>query len=160
MSYRLVWIVCVLAAIVVAGCNKDGGKKGAAQPNAGPGPGGTPGKRGPIGEIMLKLTSGKQSLTKVIGDELNADPPPWDKLQVQSKEAVELARAMGKHEPPKGSKESWAKLTGAYTDTAITLDKAVEAKNKDAAVAAHQKLASSCRACHREHRVMGGFPGK
>ncbi len=106
---------------------------------------------------MAKLTKGDGSLTKMIGDELEADPPPWDKLKDQSKEFVALAGSMSKYDPPKGSKESWTKMTADYTNTALKMEKAINAKNKDAALAAQQTLSSSCMACHREHR---GMPGK
>jgi hypothetical protein len=152
--------------LVIAGCNKardtnqSKGPPGGMPPGAGskgPWPGGPGGKAGPIGEIMGKLTKGPQSLTMVIGEELQSEPPPWDKLQPQTKEFVELAGSMAKHDPPKGSKESWKTLTSAYSDTAVALDKAVQAKDKTAAVSAHQTLSTSCLACHKEHRGMGGF---
>jgi hypothetical protein len=92
-----------------------------------------------------------------LAKELETDPPPWDRLEPQAKEFVELAAAMGKHEPPRGSKESWAKFTSAYSDTAAALNKAVQAKDKEAAIAAHEILSTSCMACHKEHKGMGGF---
>jgi len=158
-----VWIaVLCVGSAGVTGCGKDSGKSGGGaqtQPGANGkfGSGGPRGNRGPIAEIMGKLTKGPQSLTTVIGQELETDPLPWDKLQSQSKEFAELARTMGKYDPPKGSKESWAKMTSAYTDSAVALEKAVEAKDKDAALAAHQTLSNSCKACHNEHKGMGGF---
>jgi len=158
-----VWfaVLCV-GSVGVTGCGKDSGKSGTgSQPGPGAsgkfGPGGPQGKRRPIAEIMGKLTKGPQSLTTVIGQELEADPPPWDKLQSQSKEFAELARTMGKYDPPKGSKESWAKMTSAYTDSAVALEQAVEAKDKNAALAAHQTLSNSCKACHSEHKGIGGI---
>jgi hypothetical protein len=119
-----------------------------------------------IKEIMTKLTKGPNSLTPVIGDELETENPPWATIQTQTKEFVQLAAAMGKNDPPKGHKSSWEKLTSAYAEWAADLDEAAQAKNKDAALEAHGKLAGSCMACHREHRVMrpgrggmGGPPG-
>jgi hypothetical protein len=160
--YRLVWVALVFAATLTVACNKES-SKGTSQPNpdGAAGPGAGPWRKpGPIQAIMAKLTRGPQSLSAVIGEELNEEPPPWDKLQAQTKEFVELAGSMSKHEPPKGSKESWTKLTSAYTETAVTLDKAVQGKNKDAALNAHQTLSSACMACHKEHRGMPGFPGR
>jgi hypothetical protein len=159
--------------LIIAGCNKARDKNQNVQgPPAGmpgmppgfkgpgfPGPGFPGGKTGPIGEIMAKLTKGPESLTEVIGEELKSDAPPWDKLQAQTKEFTELAASMSKHEPPKGSKESWKSLTSAYSASAATLAKAVSAKDKNAAVAAHQVLATSCMACHKQHRGMGFGPG-
>src|SRR5207248_1785590 len=107
-----------------------------------------------IKEIMSKLTKGPNSLTPVIGKELKADEPPWETVQPQTKEFAQLAAAMSKNDPPKGHKASWEKLTAAYAEWAADLDQAAQAKDKEAALEAHGKLAGSCMACHREHREM------
>src|SRR5262249_27921967 len=84
-----------------------------------------------------------------------------------TKEYKELVQSLTQHDPPRGSKESWSKLTGAFVDSASALEKAVQAKEKDAAVSAHKAISASCMACHQQHRggpggMMGGFgpPGK
>ena len=107
---------------------------------------------------MVKLTKGPNSLTPVIGKGLNEAQPPWETLQPQTKEYAQLASEMGKYDPPRGSKESWAKQTSAYAEMATEMDRATQAKDKDAALAAHTQITNSCMACHREHRVMG--PGR
>jgi hypothetical protein len=111
---------------------------------------------------MGKLTKGPASLTPVIGKELEADPPAWDTITPQSKEYARLAGLMGKNEPPRGNKDSWSKLTTAFASSADALNKAVLAKDRDAALEAHSTLAGSCMGCHREHRRGGpgmGGPG-
>ncbi len=157
----------LLAVLLVsAACNKAKKDPLANQgPPEGMGPGmmggppGMPGPSTPIRQVMTKLTKGPESLTSKIGQELRADPPAWDTIQPQTKEYVELAATLSKYDPPKGSKESWAKLTGSYTETAAKLDRAAAAKDKSAALAAHTALTQSCMECHREHRMMGP-PGK
>jgi cytochrome c556 len=114
-----------------------------------------------IKAIMGKLTKGPNSLTPVIGKELHENPVAWETIQAQTRDYAQLAAALGQNEPPKGSKESWAKLTGTFAETAVALDQATQAKDEDAALEAHGKLETSCMACHREHRVMrpgGGMP--
>lgn len=108
-----------------------------------------------VKDIMSKLTKGPQSLTPTLGRELQEDPVPWDAVQAQTREYARLASVMGKNDPPKGSKESWSRLTLAYADAAAALDRASQAKDADAALTAHSQLASSCMGCHREHRQMG-----
>jgi hypothetical protein len=109
---------------------------------------------------MAKLTKGPQSLTTTIGSELKQDPPPWNTIQPQAKEFVELAKSMSQHKPPRGSDESWQKLTADYANSAVELERAVTAKDKEAATKAHAALSGSCMACHREHRGMApGGPG-
>ncbi len=111
-----------------------------------------------IRDIMNKLAKGPQSLTNLIGTELEKEPPPWDTLRAQTKVYVQYASDLSKNDPPKGAKKSWTDLTASFTATAVNLDKAVQAKDLDKASEAHQVLAGSCMACHREHRRMGG-PG-
>lgn len=155
---RAVVLPCLLVMILgTAACNKN---KNDEQVNEGQGNvGGPGGPRGPIGEIMSKLAKGPQSLTKQIGNELKTDPTPWDTIQPQAKEYAELASKMSKYDPPKGDKESWLKLTGTFSKTATDLDRSAEAKDKPTALAAHQALENSCKACHDAHRAGRGGPG-
>jgi hypothetical protein len=104
---------------------------------------------------MGKVTRGPMSLHSQIDNELKAADPDWTKIQSQASEYAQLAADLGKYDPPKGTKDSWAKLTSDYSASAAALDKAAKAKDKDGAKSAHTKLASSCNTCHREHRTMG-----
>ena len=150
-------LLAVLLAF--AGCDKgtNQGPTGAALPRGDQAPpaddevGGVP----TIKKIMTRLTKGPRSLTPVIGQELHAEQPAWETIQGQTKEFVRLAEALGKNDPPKGGKESWAKLTAEYAESAEALDRAAQAKDRDAALAAHGKLERSCMPCHREHRAFG-----
>jgi Cytochrome C' len=117
----------------------------------GPSATGVPGIR----QIMTKLAKGPNALTSVIGNELNQSPPPWETIQGQAKEYYQSASDMGKYDPPKGTKESWTKLTTAYADMAADLERAAVAKNKESAKVAHDQLKNSCNACHQQHRGMG-----
>ncbi len=158
-------VTCVLLA--VAGCT---GETGPNAPPPGPGPaagfldpdppaettGGTP----TIKQIMSKLTKGPNSLTLVIGKELEADAPDWNTIQPQTDEFARLAAALAQNKPRKGSLESWTELSAAFGESADTLSKAANAKNRDAALEAHNEIAGSCRGCHRQHRTMGPGMGK
>jgi hypothetical protein len=108
----------VLLTVVVVGsaCNKNKKADAVVQGNSegGPPPGmgfGGPKGRGPIGQTMAKLFKGRSSLKDSIGQELNSDSPSWDTIQPQTKEFAELAASLSKYDPPKGSKDSWEKLT-------------------------------------------------
>ena len=153
-----VWLTALLLA---GGCGEGDGMSPGAPP---PGPAGAmPGPGGPaspgIKQIMVKLAKGRGSLTQVIGNELNQDPPPWETIQGQTTEYVQSATELGKYDPPKGSKESWTTLAKAFADMAIELDGAALAKNKEKAKVAHDQLANSCKSCHDAHRRMGRGPG-
>jgi hypothetical protein len=177
--------LCVLSACLTGlalawGCDGPGGNDpnappiprsadgpGVAGPGGPGGPGGEPGKGGrssPIRTIMMKLNGrGPSALQTLIGSELKVEQPAWETIQPQTKEFAQLAADLAKHDPPKGSKESWTKLAAEYAGFATELDKAAQAKDKTKLSEAHEDLASSCTACHREHRggpgMMGG-PGR
>jgi cytochrome c556 len=153
----------ILAALLtgLVGC---GGEPETSPAPGGPGPmagpGGPPGNPA-IKQIMTKLAKGPNSLTEKIGKALNETPPPWETIQTQSKDYVHESGELAKHEPKKGSKESWEKLTAAWIESAGDLDKAAQAKDQAAAKVAHDTLKNSCKECHQAHRTMGppGGPG-
>src|SRR5262249_44959044 len=92
---------------------------------------------------------------KAVAKALEPQEPDWASLQKQTGEYAKLASDFGKADPPKGDKDSWSKLTLAFATSAAELDRAAQAKNRDAALDAHEKIAGSCMQCHREHRMMG-----
>jgi len=161
-------MLCML--FVLEGCSKENENAANAKSTVaqGPGPGKGGGKKGrtPIHDIMVKLAKGPESLNSLIGDELKADAPPWEKLQPQTKEFADLATSLVKLDPPRGSKESWTKLTGTFTDSAVALDRSIQGRDKDMALAAHKLVSDSCMACHQQHKGgpggkgPGGFGGK
>ena len=143
----LAFHVVLVMILVVGACKKP---KEDASTNNGP-PSGGPMGRGPMGggastpikEIMVKIAKPPQSLTSLIGKELETEPLAWDTIQAQTKEFVQLAGSLAKYDPPKGTKESWTKLTADYNNSVVALEKAAQAKNKDKAMAAHKILAES-----------------
>lgn len=160
----------LLVVLLAPGCGDTGGgaAPGAAQapapPPGGPsGPGGGPGSNPAIKAAMVKLTKGPNSLTPVIGNELKETPPPWDKIQPQTKDYAETAASIVVETPTRGDKESWTRLATAYAESAAALDKAAQARDQAAASSAHARIANSCMECHRSHRAMGpggrGGPG-
>jgi hypothetical protein len=149
--------LAVLAVILASGgcgLGKNGAPTNLPPPDGPPGPGAGDGGGPPsnVRQIMNRLGKGPRALTPVIGKELEAEPPSWDTLQPQAKEYAQLTAALGQYDPPRGSKESWAKQTAAYADAAAALDRAARAKDTEAARAAHTRLSDSCIGCHSEHR--------
>ncbi len=107
-----------------------------------------------IEEIMQKVNKGKDALHAVVGKDLQAASVDWSKVQKETKEYVALAEFLGKNDPPKGDKASWAKLTKAYAENAKALNEAAQKQDKSGALAVHKKIQGSCRACHTAHREM------
>ncbi len=171
MTFQMItrWCFSGLTAVLLLGsmgCSDDAGGGPSGTPNLpGPAMGGPAGKRGngTLEQIMSKLAKGPNSMTPVIGRDLQAEKPDWDTIQGLTKEYARLAAQMGPETPPRGSAESWAKLTTSFTVSADELYKAAMAKDKAAALKAHESIANSCKACHQEHRPQGrggrGGPG-
>jgi hypothetical protein len=148
-SWCGVWLFPVLLAglLLLGGCNQ-----GPDKPAQGAVPVGPAGGPRPVKDIMGKLNKGPQSLLPTISMALRADSPAWDTIQPGTQEVVRLVTAMSQADPPRGSKDSWKTQTAAYLDSATALEKAAQAKDRDAAVAVSDKMAKSCMGCHREHR--------
>jgi hypothetical protein len=144
--------------IILAGCSKK--EETSAPPKQGPSinppapPGGMSSSE--TGKLMSKIGRG---LNMALRTDLEADPTPWDKIQPKTKEYAQLASELGKHDPPKGDKESWKKSTSAFAGDAAALDSAAQAKKLDDAKAAYSKLNNACNACHNEHRMGPGRGG-
>jgi hypothetical protein len=116
----------------------------------------------PIRGIMTKLNGGRQPLKATINAELKKDPPAWDKIKSQTSAAAKMAASLSEYTPPKGSPESWKKLSAAYAASASALDKAAQAEDKKAAEAAWTTLFSNtaCIECHNQHRGEVRLRGK
>src|SRR5262249_39332445 len=68
--------------------------------------------------------------------------------QEELKKLVELYTELGKNTPPKGTKEAWKKKT----DAVLTAAKKVAADPKDGAALKMYDKATTCMACHNEHK--------
>jgi cytochrome c556 len=107
-----------------------------------------------IEDIMQKVNKRKGGLHSEVGDALKASPVDWAKVQTDTKQYSAMADFLGKNDPPKGSKQSWEKLTGTYAADAKALNAAAEKKDKAAAQTTWAKLSKECMGCHRAHREM------
>jgi hypothetical protein len=104
-----------------------------------------------IKDVMTKAHKPK-GLLPALRKALNSGEPDWATIQKQTKELATLARTLGKNDPPKGERESWEKLTKAYTNNAEALEAAAEKEDKVSARAAQAKLSGSCLTCHKAHK--------
>ena len=150
MRTRTLWTGLVVA-FFAAGCNKTS-RPAAGQGGATAASGGVPS----ISDIMQQVNRRKSGLHNEVGELLQAANTEWGVIEPKSKNYAALADFLGKDDPPKGDKTSWESLTKVYAADAQALHAAVEKKDKDAALAVHQKLSDSCMGCHRVHREMRG----
>ena len=123
------------------------------------GPGGGP-AQGPrsnpkIKEIMTKIGKGPQALQGFLGEAIKQPEPAWETIQPKTREFAQLAAELKDLEPTRGTKDSWAKLSLAFAESAAELDHAAQSKDKNQTKETLDTLGSSCMACHRAHRTMG-----
>jgi hypothetical protein len=161
---RALLLAAVLAFPLAAwGCGGTASPGQASLPPGGPLPseaqGGPGGGDVNLKQIMGKIGRGPTALSAMLNRELNADPPAWETIQPQTAEYAKLAADLGKSDPPRGSKDSWAKLSAAFAASAAEVDRVAQARDVTATRAAQAKLGSSCMECHREHRGGPGGPG-
>jgi hypothetical protein len=114
------------------------------------------GKADPPGPSPLRVAMGKigsthNALNPLVNRVQNSDPP-WDTIQARAKERADLAVSLTGYDPPRGSKDSWAKQTLSYAEATASLDRAARAKNKDGTLAANKLAYRSCQDCHQAHR--------
>lgn len=107
----------------------------------------------PMVKDIMKKANSPTGIYANLGQDLKDDNPSWPDVQKEAKELAQLASALRQATPPRGDKDSWDKLTAAYADSAQKLQKATAAMDKDAALAAWNKMGGpTCKACHAAHR--------
>ncbi len=170
LSAAITFPVSLTFLLFLPGCADESPSNPASNPagapgKGGPGPGaGQAARSNPkLKEIMSKVGRGPQALQGSLGEALKQGEPAWDAIKPKTQEYAQLASEMGKYEPVKGTKDSWAKLSLAFAESATELEHAAQAKDKSKTKEALDSLGGSCMACHREHRIMGpgmgGPPG-
>jgi cytochrome c556 len=171
-SRALSILASVCLSLIAPGCQDENPNEPVAGMDLDPAASGLPDPpREPVGaasnpklkEIMTRIGKGAQALQGSLSDALKQGEPAWDAIQGKAREYARLASDLGKHDPVKGSQESWAKLTAAFSETAAELDQAAKARDKAQASAALDALGGACIGCHRVHRGLsppdGGPPG-
>jgi cytochrome c556 len=113
-----------------------------------------PDKDPSLKDIMAKLNDKDTGLLVGINKGLKQDDPDWAALQKLTKQYLDGAEAVPQKDPPKGEKDSWAKLSKSFVAAAKSVDEAANAKDQKACKDACEKMMMGCRACHMAHRVM------
>jgi cytochrome c556 len=105
-----------------------------------------------IRALMHKQYTVSSAPFKIIGREVDAQPPDWEKVRQAGEKFAALAATLAKHTPGEGSQESWRRLIDRHLADAKAIEGA--AKSHDLAVLrdAHRRIAASCKTCHDAHR--------
>lgn len=102
-----------------------------------------------IHEIMEKVP-GKKGLCATCA--AAAKEGKWEDAQKASAELKKYGEAIGKNDPPKGSKESWAKLTKQFSEQMAAIDTAARKKDAAGVQKAAGEFGKSCKSCHDAHQ--------
>jgi cytochrome c556 len=103
-----------------------------------------------IHEIMEKVP-GKKGLCNKCVEAVKAEK--WDEAAKIGADLKKYGEALGKNPPPKGSKDSWAKLSKAFADQMGAIEAGAKAKDKEAVTKAAGEFQKSCKACHDAHQT-------
>ena len=109
-------------------------------------------KAPPIKLIMKTANAGPKALLSQTAAGLKSADPKWDDLAKTTASLVKCVSYLEKNTPPKGNKESWEKMAGAYIAKAKALDEAVSKKEKGEAEGIVKQMQGSCSACHKLHK--------
>jgi hypothetical protein len=106
----------------------------------------------PSCEDVMSKVNGKKGLVAKVGTAAKGDK--WDDAQKLAKEIKDLGAALGKNDPPRGSKESWAKLTKKYEEQTAAIADAADKKDAAAVTKATDAFTAkeNCAACHGAHK--------
>lgn len=105
-----------------------------------------------IDEIMVKAHKARTGLRDQIKNAAAMPNPDWAEIQKKTKEFVELAKELVKHDPPMGDRASWEKHCAEYVEIIKALDEAAAKKDAKAIADVNKKLGASCKGCHDAHQ--------
>lgn len=105
-----------------------------------------------IRDIMQEAHRCRTAYILTVRQELQKDQPNWDVVRKKSTDLVRMGNLLGLNKPPRGSAESWSKLTGLYVAHATLMADAAERTDKETANRHQLALSRMCIGCHREHR--------
>jgi len=104
-----------------------------------------------VKELMAKAHKGDNSTLASIQKELKAQSPDWARVGADVKSLHEMAealRAAGPYAYHYVAYEHMQRAAGAYANNVNALDRAAQARDSKAAVAALAGLRGTCSACH------------
>jgi len=106
-----------------------------------------------IRAVMQKQYRVTRAPFVLIKKELDSTMPDWEKAGEAAREFAALAAVLPKNEPKWGEKASWTRFTTLHIDDAKELERAAEARDREAVQTVHRRLETACKACHDAHRT-------
>jgi hypothetical protein len=122
------------ALIGVSGCSSgSGGTQGSSR----------------IAVLMNELDG---TIDKDVGAKLKTQPVDWGRLAPLAQRYTDITAEVSRSPPPKGSVESWGKLSSVFALNGRRLRDAVQMHDRNDAYEAWNDLHRSCGKCHEAHR--------
>lgn len=107
-------------------------------------------KEGKSVEDLMEAMHGEDGLRTQVAKAIRANKLADAKKPMD--EWVKLAGELSKAEPPRGSAESWKKLTAAYEKQVASMAAAVKSQNKQTMIDGLNAAARGCNGCHTAHQ--------
>jgi cytochrome c556 len=92
------------------------------------------------------------TIDKDVGAVLKAQPVDWGRLAPLAQRFADITAEVSRNPPPKGSVESWGKLSSAFAANGRRLHDAAQMHDRNDAYEAWNDLHRSCVKCHQAHR--------
>lgn len=105
-----------------------------------------------IKEIMREAHQCRTAYIRDVRMEIDKEEPDWELIRSRSRELVRAGKLLSLNTPPRGSAESWEKLTTHYIARATVLAEAAEGKDKEEGRVVARRLQSMCAGCHKAHK--------
>jgi hypothetical protein len=107
----------------------------------------------PIKAIMINgFRDEPSSVLGRIGRELEEKEIPWDNVQHDSDEFLELTKKLETLSPRRGESNSWKRLTSQLVQSATDLATASQRKDLEASKVQREHVFAACTECHKAHR--------
>jgi cytochrome c556 len=99
---------------------------------------------------IMETVPGKKGLVAKVTAAAKGEK--WDEAQKMAAELKQFGEDLGKNDPPKGGKDSWAKLTKKFAEQMSDIEAGAKAKDAAAVEKAAKAFGGSCKACHDSHK--------
>jgi cytochrome c556 len=109
-----------------------------------------------IRTLMHRQYTVSRAPFKIIGAEIDAEVPDWEKVRLAGEKFGALADDLAKNTPRHGSPDAWRRRMAQHAADAKAMQDAARDRDLDALRAAHRRIADSCKTCHAAHRYRRG----
>lgn len=105
-----------------------------------------------IRQIMHEAHRCRTAYIRDVRTEFEKNEPNWSLAEARSRDLVRVGKLLALNTPPKGTAESWERLTNLYIARASILVDAAERQDREEGKLVARRMVSMCATCHSAHR--------